>query len=143
MLKRILSQLNEPDAVDEVILLLDGRQPLQLAAGGKERLKELNAGDHPFSVETLSFEQYAALEALESVVGLAKAGDLALKSPDGEESTVSEDAVYESHHREQRYLNSAVLKRLIAVPDAHAGGDTIEGSDVNPLQPAISSIDDD
>jgi hypothetical protein len=113
MLKRISSHLKEPDAVDLGILVLDERSPLNLAAAGKERYDELLAMGDRFVVETLTFRQYASLEALQSVIGLARAGDLTKASPDGIEQQITEDDVYDSYHRLERYLASPLLCRLI------------------------------
>ena len=112
MLKRILAGLQTPGLVDSALLIVDERSPLTLAAVGQERLKELQAMDSRFSVYTLSFKEYTALDAFISVVGLASAGDLTVVGFDGNHTSVSEAEVYQSHYRTGRYLTSGLLNQL-------------------------------
>ena len=112
MLKRILAGLQTPGLVDSALLIVDERSPLTLAAVGQERLKELQAMDSRFSVYTLSFKEYTALDAFISVVGLATAGDLTVVGFDGNHTSVSEAEVYQSHYRTGRYLTSGLLNQL-------------------------------
>ncbi len=128
MLKRIASNLKEADAVDFAILVLDERAPLNLAAAGTERYQELLARNDRFAVETLTFRQYASLDALQSVIGLARAGDLAKVSRDGAEQQIPEDDVYESYHRLERYFASPLLCRLIGRPLESAQAKTLENA---------------
>jgi hypothetical protein len=115
MLKRILAGLQTPGLVDSVLLIVDERSPLTLAAVGQERLQELQAMGSRFSVYTLSFKEYAALDALVSVVGLANAGDLTVVGFDGNHTSVSEAEVYQSHYRTGRYLTSGLLNQLTSL----------------------------
>jgi hypothetical protein len=112
MLKRILAGLQTPGLVDSALLIVDERSPLTLAAVGQERLKELQAMGSRFSVYTLSFKEYTALDGLISVVGLASAGDLTVVGFDGNHTSVSEAEVYQSHYRTGRYLTSGLLNQL-------------------------------
>ena len=112
MLKRILAGLQTPGLVDSALLIVDERSPLTLAAVGQERLKELQAMGSRFSVYTLSFKEYTALDAFISVVGLATAGDLTVVGFDGNHTSVSEAEVYQSHYRTGRYLTSGLLNQL-------------------------------
>ena len=112
MLKRILAGLQTPGLVDSALLIVDERSPLTLAAVGQERLKELQAMGSRFSVYTLSFKEYTALDAFISVVGLASAGDLTVVGFDGNHTSVSEAEVYQSHYRTGRYLTSGLLNQL-------------------------------
>jgi len=98
--------------VNSALLIVDERSPLNLAAVGTERLKELQAMDSRFSVYTLTFEEYTAMDALECVVGLARAGDLTFVGSDGHHTSVSEAEVYQSHSRNGRYLASGLLRQL-------------------------------
>ena len=122
MLKRILSGLQTFGLVDAALLIVDERSPLTLAAGGQERLRELQAMDSRFAVYSLSFEEYTALDALESVVGLARAGDLTIVGLDGQHTSISEAEVYQSHDRAGRYLASGLLRQL---------------TDLRPLPPSV------
>ena len=112
MLKQILAGLQTPGLVDSALLIVDERSPLTLAAVGQERLKELQAMGSRFSVYTLSFKEYTALDAFISVVGLASAGDLTVVGFDGNHTSVSEAEVYQSHYRTGRYLTSGLLNQL-------------------------------
>jgi len=123
MLKRIQASLLEGHIVDEAVLILDGRAPLNLATAGKERLKELTAMESKFSITQLSFSDYAALDALESVAGLTRAGDLTYPGENGRDATISDTEVYESHHRLGRYLNSPVIGRLIGHTESTTAAD--------------------
>lgn len=113
LLKRIITELGDSDGPDRAILIVDGRDPLELANKGQEYLEELKSQSDRFSCETLDFEQYAMLDAFEAVVGMARSGDLEAVLSQGISRPISEDEVYESHHRNQRYLYPPVLCNLI------------------------------
>ena len=123
MLKRMLTQLTVQNSVERVLLVIDDRSPLKLGTSGEEQLLLLQATGSRFSVETLSFEQYAALDGLEAVVGLARAGDMAIFLPDGSPRAISAAEVCTSHHRLERYLRAPVLSRLL---DQHGAPDVSE-----------------
>ena len=61
----------------------------------------------------LTFEQYAQLDALRAVAGMARAGDLEIELPGGQTRPVSEQEVVESHHRQGRYQAAALLPDLL------------------------------
>ncbi len=113
MLKRILNELLDPDEIDEAILIVDSRAPLNLATAGKAAMSELVGLGRRFSTQELSFDQYAAIDALESVVGLARAGDLVRIAEDGSSRAIQEAEVHDSHHRHQRYLDMPLIDRLV------------------------------
>ena len=113
MLKRILAEFEGSNGPDRAILVVDGREPLQLAGAGQTCLDKLKSLNGRFSVETLDFEQYATLDAFEAVVGLARSGDLEAVLPDGISQPITEAEVYESHHRNLRYLEPSVLCQLL------------------------------
>ena len=113
LLKRIISELDAPNGPDQAILIVDERDPLQLAVAGMGYLEKLKSQTDRFSLETLDFQQYATLDAYEAVVGLARSGDLEAALPNGMGRSISEAEVYDSHHRNQRYLSPNVLCRLI------------------------------
>ncbi|WP_373653418.1 ATP-binding protein [Schlesneria sp. DSM 10557] len=112
-LKRILAALEGPNSPDRAILIVDGREPLQLAEAGRSQLNQLQQNEHRFTLQTLDFAQYAILDACEAVVGLARAGDLEVVLPTGESRLVTEAEVYDSHHRHQRYLSLPVICQLL------------------------------
>lgn len=113
MLKRMLDQLDGGSGLNQAVLVVDGREPLKLTAKGQGYLDDLKSRSGRFSIETLDFEQYATLDAFEGVVGLARAKDLEAVLPNGSRERISEDEVYESHHRLGRYLTPPVLCRLV------------------------------
>ncbi len=113
MLKRILAEFEGPNGPDRSILIVDGREPLQLAGAGQSCLEKLKSFNGRFSIEILDFDQYATLDAFEAVVGLARSGDLEAVLPDGISRPINEAEVYESLHRNQRYLEPSVLCQLL------------------------------
>jgi hypothetical protein len=105
-----------PTAVtpDRLLLVTEERQPLKLARAGQGYLKQLSARGSPaFSQTTLTFEQYAQLDALQAVVGLARSGDLEVEAGPGESPAVREDEVIDSHHWHGRYLQQKLLAALL------------------------------
>ena len=113
MLKRILAEFEGPNGPDRAILIVDDREPLQLAGAGQSCLEKLKSLNSRFSIEILGFEQYATLDAFEAVVGLARSGDLEVVLPDGISRPIHETEVYESNHRNQHYLEPSVLCQLL------------------------------
>jgi hypothetical protein len=113
LLKRIITELDASNGPDRAILIVDDRDPLQLASAGQGYLEKLKSQSDRFSLESLDFEQYATLDAYEAVVGLARSGDLEAVLPNGIGRSISEAEVYDSHHRNQRYLSPPALCRLI------------------------------
>ena len=113
MLKRILTEFEGSGGPDRAVLIVDGREPLQLASAGQTCLEKLKSLNGRFSIVILDFEQYATVDAFEAVVGLARSGDLEAILPDGFSRPITEAEVYESHHRNQRYLDPSVLCQLL------------------------------
>jgi len=108
--------VRDPDPPDRALLVTDERQPLPLAARGKEYYDELvHRGEGWLRDIELTFEQYAELDALQAVVGLARSGDLEIETADGQAVTVTEQEVIASHRRHGRYAAAAVLRELLAV----------------------------
>ena len=119
-IKRILTALEGPNPPDKALLIVDGREPLQLAEAGRAHLDQLQHHQDRFSLCTLDFAQYAMLDACEAVVGLARSGDLEIVLPSGESRLISDAEVYDSHHRHQRYLALPVVCPLIGTCIDHA-----------------------
>jgi hypothetical protein len=108
----------DPDRPERVVLVTDRRQPLPLGPRGREYLNELEQrGPARFRQVDLSFAEYAALDALQAVVGLARTGDLEVAYPSGQRRTVSAAEVIASHHRRQRYLAQPLLCELVGHTD--------------------------
>lgn len=112
-IKRLVAALEGSSPPDKAILIVDGREPLQLAEAGRAHLDQLQHHQGQFALQTLDFEQYAMLDACEAVVGLARSGDLEIVLPTGESRLISEAEVYDSHHRHQRYLTLPVVCPLL------------------------------
>src|SRR5205807_1766565 len=70
--------------VDRILLVTDGRQPLKVGAAGQRHLGELQKlGAERFQRFDLSFAEYAGLDALEAVAGMARSGDLEIETAPG------------------------------------------------------------
>ena len=100
------------------LLVTEARMPLALGAQtdakGRKLYEELCQGKHGhFQHIVLTFEQYAQLDALRAVAGMARAGDLEIELPGGQTRPVSEQEVVESHHRQGRYQAAALLPDLL------------------------------
>ncbi len=115
MLKRIHFELTENHSIDQVILVIDARLPLKPGAAGQAVLEQLLAHPGPFHLEYLAFDQYSRLEALESIAGLARAGDLTRRTQRDAQVSLSEVDVWESHHRCKRLYSIALLRCLVEI----------------------------
>ena len=113
MLKQLVQQLNGLHAPARVLLVVDSREPLSLAKMGQEYKNQLLALGDRFTIKMLSFAEYATLDALAAVVGLAQSGDLEVALADGSVQRITEAEVLDSHHRNERYLRSPVICDLI------------------------------
>jgi hypothetical protein len=120
---RRLAQNSQPP--DRLVLITDARRPLDPGTAGQDYLKAVRRryGGRFVSL-TLTLEQYAALEALQAVVGEARSGELELDVPGGSCRPMTEREVLASHQRRGRYLVHPVLRALLL--------------DENPPGPAIA-----
>ncbi len=110
---RRLAQDTQPP--QRLVLITEERRPLDPAAAGKEYLEQLRQRHQSgFQHIHLTFDEYAELDALQGVVGLARSGDLEIALPGGQSRRVSEEEVMDSHHRRQRYLAHPLLRLLLA-----------------------------
>lgn len=113
--------VRDPEPPDRVLIVTDERQPPPRAARGKAYLQELiERGGHHFQERMLTFGEYAHLDALQAVVGLARSGDLEVEWPLGQTRRVTDKEVMEAHHRAGRYQQAAVLRDLLLQPEAVA-----------------------
>jgi hypothetical protein len=110
-LRRLIQDTQPPE---RLFLIADERRPLDPAAAGREYLEKLQQrhGDRFVGV-TLTFDQYAELDALQATVGLAKSGDLEIELPAGRSRRVAEPEVVASHLRQQRYSGHPLLRLLL------------------------------
>jgi hypothetical protein len=111
-LRRLLEEDPPPD--HRLLVTDEQRRPLKVGAQGVEYYKDLSKlGHERFEHLKINFEQYAALDALRSVIGLARSGDLEIESPPGTPRPVTEAEVVASHHRKDRYRNHPLLRPLL------------------------------
>jgi hypothetical protein len=112
-LRRLL-QATGPGQPESLLLVTEERLPLKVGAAGLGYLNDLSKpGKPPFTRLVLTFDQYAELDSLQAVVGLALSGDLEVDAGPGESRTVREDEVVASHHRGGRYLAHPLLRELL------------------------------
>ncbi len=88
---RLRKLLQAPRLPERIILLSDERQPPKLGERGQHYLGQLRARN--MTEVMLSFARYADLDALESVAGMGRAGDLEAVLPDGRTHRLSEAEV--------------------------------------------------
>jgi hypothetical protein len=106
--------VDDDQPLERLLLVTDERQPLQLGNRGEEYLAELRSRAYRFQHIALTFAQYADLDALGAVVGLARSGDLEIEEVPGKTRSVSEEEVLASHRRRGRYATAAVFRDLLA-----------------------------
>jgi hypothetical protein len=107
--------------VDQVLLVTDQRQPLQIGSRGQQYLDGLRARCRVQHIE-LSLSDYARLDGLQAVLGLARSGDLEVEEAPGVSRPVTEAEVIASHLRRGRYLTAAVLRDLLTEEPAPPAG---------------------
>jgi hypothetical protein len=111
-LQRLLEDAKPPD--HRLLVTDHERRPLKVGAQGVEYYKDLEKlGPGRFEHLKIDFAQYAALDALRNVVGLARSGDLEIEAPPGTPRPVSEAEVIASHHRRDRYRRHPLLRPLL------------------------------
>lgn len=110
-LRRLAQDANPPG---RVLLISDERLPLKLGPKGRDYLQQLRRRGDRFRERVLTFTEYAALDALKAVVGMARSGDLEIDLPQGQSRRVSEEEALESHRRRDRYRRRALLGELLA-----------------------------
>jgi hypothetical protein len=112
-LKRLLEDSKPPD--HRLLVTDHERRPLKVGAQGVEYYRNLeNLGTERFQHVKINFEQYAVLDALLGVVGMARSGDLEIESPPGTPRPVTDTEVVASHHRKDRYRSHALLRPLLS-----------------------------
>jgi hypothetical protein len=117
-----LERIIEADSPPErALLVTDERQELRPGKKGAELLAELEQrGPDRFLHFKVSLRQLAELDALQTVVGMARAGDLEVETAPGQRRAVTEEEVIAAHHRAGRYLAHPLLRELLGGPIAPA-----------------------
>jgi hypothetical protein len=111
-LKRLLEDEKPPD--HRILVTDHERRPLKVGAQGVEYYRNLEKlGPGKFEHLRLDFEQYARLDALQGVIGMAKSGDLEIEAPRGTPRPVQEAEVVASHHRRDRFRQHPLLRPLL------------------------------
>jgi hypothetical protein len=106
--------LDDPRPLDRAVLVTDTRVGLNLGERGQEYFDDLRErGSHRFQRIDLPFREYAELEALQRVVGMARSRDLEIEIGPGQARAVSEREVIEAQHRAGRYLASNLLRAVL------------------------------
>jgi hypothetical protein len=111
-----LKRLLEGDAsLDHRILVTDQeRRPLKVGVQGAGYYHDLEKlGPRKFEHLKLNFEQYARLDALQGVVGMARSGDLEIEAPRGTVRPLSDKEVVASLHRQDCFRQHPLLRPLL------------------------------
>jgi len=109
--------LHDPDRPDQIFLITEERQSLRLGRRGEDHFRSLqDLGGERFQHLSISFRQYAELDALQAVLGEARSGDLELDLPGGRARPIREDEVLASYRRQDRYRAHPLLARLLQPP---------------------------
>ena len=111
-LRRLLE--DEPGPDHRILVTDQERRPLKVGQQGIEYYRDLvKLGPERFEHIKIDADRYAALDALEGVVQMARVGDLEVEVPRGAIRPVTEAEVVASHHRTGRYLAHPVLHPLL------------------------------
>jgi hypothetical protein len=138
-LRRLTDDSSGPN---RVLLVTDERQPLPLGklknAAGRQLLKQLEKrGEAHFEHVKLPFSDYAHLDALQGVIGMAVSDDLAVEFPPGQRKLITDVEVIQSHHRCDRYADQALLAKVLnASFSEHTGERTAPDTLARPVNEA-------
>ncbi len=111
-LKRLLE--GDPSLDHRILVTDQERRPLKVGAQGAGYYRDLEKlGPGKFEHLKLDFEQYARLDALQGVVGMARSGDLEIEAPRGTVRPVADSEVVASHHRQDRFRQHPLLRPLL------------------------------
>jgi|GEM_PF-3205757 len=116
-LRRILEDLDKnPDYPQRVILVTDARIPLinSLGKDGRSYHDKLRANHADrFQEIELEFKHYLELDALQTLVGDARCGDIDIVFPDGRYLALKEQEAIASLHRRNCYRQHPLLQVLL------------------------------
>ncbi len=114
-LRRLLSGAAQ---VDRQLLLYDQRTGLPQGTKGQEYLQQLQEQmPQQFQELEVPFAEYAELDALHSVLGLARSGELEIEVG-GQARPIGVNEAVASLHRQGRFTNSRLLRELLVSSDA-------------------------
>jgi hypothetical protein len=136
--------LEDPRPLDRLLLMTDERVGLPLGAKGVEYLQDLERAGVPLQRLEMTFAEYAELDALQAVVGLARSGDLEVEPRPGQVRPVTEAEVVAAHRRLDHYLGSSVLRELLASsPSSESRSqETVEPMDAENGEPEVLVADE-
>lgn len=109
-LKRLID--DEPPPTHQLFITDQERRPLRLAAKGQETYDKLVASGH-FEHVKLLFDDHAELDALSSVLGAARVGDLEVELEPEVYRALSEDECRSSLHRQKMFTQHPLLRLLL------------------------------
>jgi Cdc6-like AAA superfamily ATPase len=110
--------LKDQRPLDHVLVVSDERRPPRFGDRGKEHYEALEKrGPDRFRHIRLSEPQVVELDALDSVLGLARVGDLEIEYPPGSPRPVSEPEAAEAMHRLHLFVEHPFLRELLTEGD--------------------------
>lgn len=111
----------DPRSLEHVVVVSDERRPIRRGTKSHELLDELNRrGPEAFRHIPLSVEEVVELDALDSVLGLARVGDLEIEYPPGVPRPVSEPEAVEAMHRLGLLVGHRFLHELLTEDEGPA-----------------------
>lgn len=109
-LKRLLQ--DESPRTHQILVTDEERRPLRPGPKGRDCLEELTKRPR-FEHVKLTFDDHAMLDALSSVLGAARVGDLDVESEPGVYRAITEDECRASLHRKRAFLEHPLLRLLL------------------------------
>lgn len=109
-MKRLLDDKSPP--THQLLVTDEERRPLQLGAKGAELYDRLKAGGR-FLHLRLTFDDYAMLDAISSVIGAARVSDLEVEHEPGQYRPIAETECTASLHRTGVFVKHPLLRELL------------------------------
>ena len=117
-LRRI--QSDDQPLTHRLLVTDEERRPLPLGTRGKELYDKMVKSEQLKHIK-LSFDDYAALDAISVVLGTARVGDLEVAVPGQPMRPLSEQECLESLHRQNVFLKHPLLRELLTEEVAQDG----------------------
>ncbi len=114
-MKRLKDELQNNTRLNRIVLIEDDNRPLDLARMGSAVLEFLERDASRFVRLRMTAESLAELDALETIAGLARSGDLSAVTASGTLNPISEDEVRRYYHQSGKYSNSPLLHPFLTV----------------------------